>query len=333
MYDDNDEIEIIEGTGEILEDKSETGRIRPWNKHKKYNTILADLYDKALNVDPTLITPARLNSVTDCGAGLIYGETAEKQRKLILASFCRDRLCPMCNWRKSLKLYQQVGAIVELIETWQPTRYLFVTLTIRNVDGAELSDAINRLNKGFTRLINSTQHHAKSKNFRKYLLGYMKSIEITYNRRTDTYHPHIHAILAVRPSYFKYGYLTKIDWAEMWGDAMNVDYAPSIDVQAISPAEQKKAVAEIAKYPIKSADVLEIDDEEQAIDAIITLRRSMHGRRLVTYGGQFRQAAKQLKLKDVEEADLVHIDEDEAGEHYVVKYLFTWRPKIGMYIC
>lgn len=333
MYDNDDDVEIIEGTGEILEDKSETGRIRPWNKHKKYNEILADLYDKALDIEPTLMSPARLDSITDCGEMLIYGETANKKRKLIQASFCRDRLCPMCNWRKSLKLYQQVGAIVGLIETWQPTRYLFVTLTIRNVTGQELSDAIDKLNRGFKRLIDDTKYHAKSKKFREYLLGYMRSIEITYNRRTDTYHPHIHAIIAVRPSYFRAGYLTKIDWAEMWGDAMDLDYAPSIDVQAISPDEQKKAVAEIAKYPIKSADVLEIDDEEQAVDAIITLRKAMHGRRLVTYGKQFRDAAKKLKLQDVEKADLVHIDEDEAGEHYVVKYLFTWRPKIGMYIC
>jgi plasmid rolling circle replication initiator protein Rep len=333
MYDNDDDVEIVEGTGEILEDKSETGRIRPWVKHKKYNEILADLYDKALDIEPTLMSHARLNSITDCGEILIYGETADKKRKLTQASFCRDRLCPMCNWRKSLKMYQQVGAIVDLVETWQPTRYLFVTLTIRNVTGKELSDAIDKLNKGFKRLIDGSKHHAKSKKFREYLLGYMKSIEITYNRRTDTYHPHIHAIIAVRPSYFRAGYLTKIDWAEMWGDAMDLDYAPSIDVQAISPDEQKKAVAEIAKYPIKSADVLEIDDEEQAVDVVITLRKAMHGRRLVTYGKQFRDAAKKLKLQDVEKADLIHIDEDEAGEHYVVQYLFRWRPKIGLYIC
>ena len=66
MY-DNDDVEIIEGTGEILEDKSETGRIRPWNKHKKYNETLADLYDKALDIEPTLMSHARLNSITDCG--------------------------------------------------------------------------------------------------------------------------------------------------------------------------------------------------------------------------------------------------------------------------
>lgn len=286
------------------EDKSKTGCIESWAKYKQYNKTLASLYTKALDIDSTLMSPARLASIKECGEILIYRKIDKATRKLTQASFCRDRLCPMCNWRKSLKLYQQVGAIVELIETWQPTRYLFVTLTIRNVDGAELSDAINRLNKGFTRLIDGTQHHAKSKNFRKYLLGYMKSIEITYNRRTDTYHPHIHAIIAVRPSYFRAGYLTKIEWAEMWGDAMNVDYAPSIDVQAIAPCEQKKKVAEIVKYPVKSTDVLEIDDEKQAIEAIITLRKAMHGRRLVTYGKQFREAARKLKLKDIEQINL-----------------------------
>lgn len=334
MYDNNDDVEIIEGTGEILEDKSATGRVRPWGKHKRYNEVLADLYNKALEIDPALMSATRLQSVTECGDYLMYGETAAGERKLAQASFCRDRLCATCNWRKSLKLYQQVDAIVGLVDTWQPTRYLFVTLTIRNVYGDELRDAIDRLNAGFKRLVDGTKHHAKSKTIKTNLLGYMRSIEITYNQREDTYHPHIHAIIAVRPSYFRVGYLTKIDWAKMWGDAMGLDYAPSIDVQAITPDKdkQRKAVAEIAKYPVKAADVLDIRDEQQAIQAVITLRQAMHGRRLVTYGKQFRDAARELKLQDIEQADLVHID-DDAGEHYVVKYLFRWRPKVGLYIC
>ena len=292
MYDDD------------YENKSKTGCIEPCTKYKQYNKMLASLYAKALNINPILMSPARLASIKECGEILIYREADKETRKLTQANFCRDRLCPMCNWRKSLKLHQQIRAIVELVETWQPTRYLFVTLTIHNVNGQELGDAIDNLNKGFKRLIDDSKNHAKSKRFRKYLLGYMRSIEITYNRRTDTYHPHIHAIIAVRPAYFGRGYLTKIDWAKMWGDAMNLDYVPSIDVRAIFPAEQKKAVAEIAKYPVKSTDVLEIDDEEQAIETIITLRKAMHGRRLVTYGKQFREAARKLKLKDIEQVNL-----------------------------
>lgn len=288
MYDDD------------YEDKSKTGCIESWAKYKQYNKMLASLYTKVLDIDSTLMSPARLASIKKCGEILIHKETD----KATQARFCRDRLCPMCNWRKSLKLYQQVGAIVELIETWQPTRYLFVTLTIQNVNGQELGDTIDNLNKGFKRLIDDSKNHAKSKRFRKYLLGYMRSLEIIYNRRTDTYHPHIHVILAVRPAYFGRGYLTKIDWAKMWGDAMNLDYVPSIDVRVISPCEQKKAVAEIAKYPVKSTDVLEIDDEKQAVEAIITLRKAMHGRRLVTYGKQFREATRKLKLKDIEQVNL-----------------------------
>ena len=37
----------------------------------------------------------------------------------------------------------------------------------------------------------------------------MKAEEITYNSKAGTFHPHIHTIFEVKPSYFRDGYLTK----------------------------------------------------------------------------------------------------------------------------
>ena len=89
----------------------------------------------------------------------------------------------------------------------------------------------------------------------------MKAIEITYNAVQDTYHPHIHAIFAVRPSYFKTGYLTRKAWRDLWQAVMQLDYSPQVDVRAISGRE--KAVAEMAKYPVKTADLLTLDSIPQ----------------------------------------------------------------------
>ena len=51
---------------------------------------------------------------------------------------------------------------------------------------------------------------------------------------------------------------------------MNLDYQPSVHVKTIKETDndKTKAVAE-AKYPTKSADLLKIEDEKQAVQALI----------------------------------------------------------------
>ena len=46
---------------------------------------------------------------------------------------------------------------------------------------------------------------------------------------------------------------------------MSLDYAPSVYVKTIKETDndKTKAVAEVAKYPTKSADLLKIEDEEK----------------------------------------------------------------------
>ena len=84
----------------------------------------------------------------------------------------------------------------------------------------------------------------------------------------------------VRPSYFKgTGYIKKSDWVELWQKAMSLDYAPSVYVKTIKETDndKTKAVAEVAKYPTKSADLLKIEDEEKAVQALIVLAKTMKG--------------------------------------------------------
>ena len=47
-------------------------------------------------------------------------------------------------------------------------------------------------------------------------------------------HPHFHALLLVKPSYFKgQGYIKQGDWVEMWSKALRADYLPSVNVKAV----------------------------------------------------------------------------------------------------
>ena len=91
---------------------------------------------------------------------------------------------------------------------------------------------------------------------------------------------------------------------------MSLDYAPSVYVKTIKDTDndKTKAVAEVAKYPTKSADLLKIEDEEQAVQALIVLAKTLKGRRLITFGGDFATVKREVKLDDIENGDLIHAE-------------------------
>ena len=299
------------------------------------NRRLVEILEAARQLDGFVISERRLDAVRDCASWLLFALFAEHEsggRKLAKANFCRLRLCPMCAWRRSLKLFSQVSAITDAILADKKARFLFVSLTVRNCSGDALRDTIARMGEGFSRIVTKGNGGTGTEAFRKSLLGYMKAIEVTYNRKTGTFHPHIHAIFEVRPSYFGAGYLTHDDWRMMWQEVMHLDYEPQVDVRAIKTATAR-AVAEVAKYPVKMRSLLGITDTEHAARVLIQLKRALHGCRLITFGGDFREYKRRLGWDDVETGSLVHVEADSRTLNAIAYTLFRYRADAGAYIC
>ena len=319
-------------TDEVLVDLSESGRKRPWAEKKVMSLKVAALYKKAMG-NEELLTNERYKSLLQCGDSLLFGEQDGK-KKLIKANFCRIRLCPMCNWRKSLKMFSQVSRISEeLLKEKSATRFLFLTLTVKNVTGEHLSETIDAMNRAFRYLFAEGQNFAPAAVVKKNLLGYLRAMEVTYNSKSGEYHPHLHILLAVKPAYFSRDYVAQSQWREMWRKAMKLDYEPMVNVKAIKQVSAK-VIAEVAKYPTKTEDITKIEDEEQAIEALTTLHNALKSRRLVTFGGCFREIQRQLKLDDVESGDLVHVEtEMKVSLNFVGYALYSYRAEIGAYIC
>ena len=330
------DVKQVTGTGEILVDLSGTGRRRPWRERKMENGRLVEILEAARQLDESVVSERRLDAVRDCASWLLFAEQEGGGRRLAKANFCRLRLCPMCAWRRSLKLFSQVSAITDAILAEKKARFIFVSLTVRNCNGAELRDTIERMNRGWKRLTGRRNRGiSQAEVFRKNCLGYMRAVEVTYNGKADTFHPHIHAIFEVRPSYFdgrSGGYLTHEDWREMWRDVMGLNYAPQVDVRAIKNTTAR-AVAEVAKYPVKLDGLLKIADKKAAARVLIQLKTAIHGCRLVTFGGDFREYKRRLALDDVETGDLVHVETDSTTLNAVAMVLFRFRADAGVYIC
>lgn len=253
---------------------------------------------------------------------------ADADYKLSEANFCRERLCPMCAKRRSLKIFGQVSQVVECIDT-DKYDFLFLTLTVPNVSDEELTEKIAQMQKAFNKLV----HYVK---FRRAIVGYFRSLEVTYNhckrsKSFDTFHPHYHIILVVRKDYFtSIDYIKRDEFLYMWQRAMNDYSITQVDVRKVRPEKSRgvisisKAVAEVAKYTVKSSDYIFKNDEILTDRIVSVLSGALKGRRLVAFGGLFAEIRDQLGLDDPEDGDLIHVNPDEEADKANMYLVRRW---------
>ena len=250
-------------------------------------------------------------SVPRCPCGAPDGLPARTTAyKLYHANFCRDRLCPMCSWRRSYKIFGQVSQIMNLLGN--NYRYIFLTLTVPNCEPEGLNKLIDDMVKGWHRLVNR-------KAFKTVVKGFFRALEVTRNKKTGTYHPHFHVVIAVEPHYFKdEKYIKRDEWLQLWKQSMKDDTITQVDVRTmknkktgeVSGEALASAVAETAKYAVKSADYIFKNNDSLMDEIVLTLSSALSHRRLTAFGGCFAEAREKLGLDDCEDGDLIHIDDN-----------------------
>ena len=297
--------------GEILVDKNSRGKERDWRGRKILSLKLADIF-KELQYKKTFV-----ERVISCGDTLQFIQNQDGNLKLYQAYFCKNKLCPMCNWRRSMKYSYQTSRIVdEAIKQSPKGRFLFLTLTVKNVEGQALNSTISQLTKSFDRLF-------KRAKVQRNLLGYLRSVEVTHNENDKTYHPHIHVLMMVRPSYFqsKKDYITQKEWSDMWSQSLKVDYVPMIDIRTVKETGKglRGAVLGTAKYPTKP---IKFDVENKQV--VDDLYNGLYRKRQLGYGGLFKTIKKQLQLDDVESGDLVHTSDDKENISKGTEIVAIW---------
>lgn len=286
---------------------------------KVFSSILADTYFE-LGFDK------RAYLVADCGSFLQF-QVSNSGRKLTASNFCRDRLCPMCNWRRSLKVFSQVSQVMDLLEK-KGYLFLFLTLTLRNSSIDSYSDMVQTLFDGWRFFYHK---HSAVKNT---ILGSFRSVETTINQKDHTFHAHIHCPIAVSSDYFTRGYITQKQWSNWWRESCKLDYNPVVDIRRFKPKPGSvgigSAVAEAVKYSVKNMDFL-VDSGFWRPRYVEALLDGLRGRRLVGMTGCFKEVHKQLKLDDPENGDLAEVDGIQLREdvnYMIVRY--GW--KNGVYV-
>lgn len=342
---------------ETLQDISlTTGRPRPWRRHKLDNELLAEAYQTAsamIDGPEAIKWAARADKVRTCGTHPIFERHSCPEGQYLTlqsANLCRDRLCPLCQWRRSLKMAAQCRAVVaeadrrKIARDRVAWRWIMITLTQRNVDGPDLAAELDKMHAALKIM-------TKSPRWRAAVRGWLRVTEIT--RNTDvhspnygTYHPHMHILAAVPRSYMRgRDYIPHAEWVEMWRTYMHLDYSPNVDVRVVTakgeviadPSQgMGAAVAEVAKYAAKPGSYLIASDLGETVEAVTTLAGALHGRRLCAWGGVCKEAAQALRLDSLETGDLVHINEganaDPSADAISQYVAYHWALGIRNYI-
>lgn len=298
----------------------------PWAERKVKTVRLAKLYQKAGY-------PEYSQKAATCSTWLQYGVSADGSKQLSAANFCQLRLCPLCIARRAKRAAYKLSQVLDQVEGEHKALFLFLTLTVRNVPGDALGGTLGELTRAWARLMDHRHIQAAVK-------GWFRAIEITRNPKDGTYHPHIHAILAVPPGYFTRGeglYIEQSEWVDRWKKALRADYRPIVSIQTAKAKGEyvggRAAAVEAAKYAVKDSDY--IDDrlsEAEAVRIVTDYTEALHRRRLTAYGGWLKAAAKALEAEDLEGGDLVHVDDTVREDVAELIETYNWHFGAGDYV-
>lgn len=225
------------------------------------------------------VSEAALARYEHCGdyMTMLADETLQK-RKIETAFFCGQRLCPGCAWRTSVAAAQCVTAISQAMAD-EKKIMLMITLTIRNVEAAQLREACLDLNRAWDKL-------SRRAAYRRAWADNIRKLEITYNAQRDDYHPHLHVIVYVPSTYFaakkgKSSYISQAQLLKDWQKATGDPQITQVDVRRCRDRGTKgSAILEVSKYAAKAADFVHSERVYDAFYAALWHMRTM------TYAGR-----------------------------------------------
>src|SRR5882672_11215738 len=309
--------------GEALSDISP--RHKPWDIHRGEADDVTEVYAGSQQSRHHRYA----ERVANCSQvlGFAHDPLATKKNKLKFTNawFCRTRFCPVCQWRRSLMWQAKVyRALPALLKDFPDTRFLFMTLTIRNCEVKDLRATLDLMRKAWVRLTQLRQFPA---------CGWVRAVEITGSERYRLAHPHYHCLLMVPPAYFKGDYLKQAEWAELWRQCLRINYRPVVDIRTVKldlvqssqrvnkpPACMWEAVAEILKYAVKPSDM--IRDHEW----FLSLSDQLQKTRGVAVGGILKHY-----LKEREPEKLTEEPGEETPALSAEQLFFGWKREVRKY--
>lgn len=166
-------------------------------KNNKYNKdVILDYYFRLHSEDDTLNLSNKMDNLANCNSWWLIDHYREQKIKdFKKTNLCKDKFCNNC---KKVKQASRLSKYMPLIDQFRKDKNLYhITFTVPNCEGEELSNTIKTMFDSFRRLIRylALDKNIKGLDFEPYgYIGAIRSLEVTF--KGDSYHPHLHCILA-----------------------------------------------------------------------------------------------------------------------------------------
>lgn len=233
--------------------KNQVTHLKKISDKKNKNEKLLKIAEKLISDKKINMTKKTTERIKDCATYLEFlADRNLENLKLKSGIFCKNRFCPICSKKKSIKNACEIKIITDYISCELKRKFLFVTLTAPNVCGNELDKEITKYNLAFKKLV-------ERKIFKKAIKGYLRKLEVTYNKKTNMYHPHFHIVLSVTSSYFVNDYIKRDCWLKNWQEVMQDNSITQVDVRRFKKNNDDKldkSILEITKYIAKDSNYL-----------------------------------------------------------------------------
>lgn len=232
------------------------------------------------HVVPEEQTMRRADRMARCGlSGTVFYDRTSK-RCILQPITCGVRTCSACCARHRQRIERIFS---EMMGVPKPNEWRFITLTLRSTR-APLAAQLDWLQASFRRLRQTTMWKSTQRAGRGV-------IEITWNRETQMWHPHLHIVS-------KGSYLTQQILSNCWKKATQGSFV--VDIRAIGSSKELSSY--VSKYVGKPPD---ISDDPDAPKLILEWHKALEKRRMViTYG----KLPKIELSEDLEQEDEVPAD-------------------------
>lgn len=260
------------------------------NSHRRFNRAVA----MCLHRDP--LTRDTALAIANCARRLSLDFQLEGNQlgapNIVNGLLCNRRLCPFCEWRRA-RIWR--ARLIKGLEAYhldhKKSTAVFLTLTVKNCQIHELRDTIQQMHSAFKRLTLIKGFPGRAW-FRRTEVTVNKGLNLGGPLLGSSLHPHIHALLLVRPSYWSRDYWPHLRWQQEWQMAARLNYSPVVDIRRARAKQGSDnspnstgmaAILEAAKYTTKATDLLSLDGLLPAFNA------EMKNLRLYGVSGQLRQ--------------------------------------------
>ena len=165
--------------------------------NNKYNQeVITEYYHRLQQEFQYINLQNKIDNISNCNSWWLFDYyKQQKVKDFKKTNLCKDKFCNNC---KKVKQASRLSNFMPLINQYKEQNSLYhLTLTVPNCEGGDLALIIKTMFDSFRRLIRyfALDKKIKGLDFEKYgYIGAIRSLEVTF--RGDSYHPHLHCILA-----------------------------------------------------------------------------------------------------------------------------------------